>query len=574
MSHLKFGERYYTNRDHLSQVWLGIRGLAKITDCKISETCDTAAIQNELYAPISCLVCGEVNSGKSSLINSLLNEDLCAVNKLPETQQIIRYLHSDTSQVTSISRYQETFLPAPFLRHFNPIDTPGTNVLNADQKQNIESLFTDSELILFVFSASNPWATSTWNLLGSFPKAHYERIAFVIQQCDSLEIADITVILEHIADLSIKRIGITPPIFPVSAKIANAAKRVEPINQKLYQESGFHTLEKFISERICYSDRRKAALKTWYDQASSALYLIDHQIDQNTRLQRNHQIFLQSLEDEIDAMRESLVSRLPSHFNDVAEIFQNEAILVTRKLRKWLSFARSLFKVFTGDNTGIRTEALLTEKLRSAVESVAENDGKDIVTACLKHWQDLGARIDESIGISIDQSLPIDEALEKARSHFVERIGSAAHQAIGNLHVRKDLERELRKRSRAIKSFSASALIFLCMGAVSGIMNTQLLPSIFCGIALLFLVGGMIIAIITKLRISHDFRITLLDTCGIFAAALRSDYEDALRSFFQEYTSCLSSIKKHLAEEERSNEPKQNRWQNLFLTLKTIEQDL
>lgn len=574
MSHLKFGERYFTNRDHLSQVWLGIRDLAKITASDLSEACNTVAIEKELYAPFSCMVCGEVNSGKSSLINSLFDHDLCPVNSLPETQQIIRYRHDEATRDAPTSLYQEVFLPAPILRDFNPVDTPGTNSLNADQKQNIECLFPASELILFVFPASNPWSASTWNLIGNLPTAYHERMAFVVQQCDSLEPVDIAVILEHMADLSMKRIGMVPPIFPVSAKLAFEAKRNEALNRKLYQESGFQALENFLSERICYSNKRKTALKTWHDQAGSALYLIDNQIDHNTRLQRNHHQFLRSLEDEIDAMRESLVSRLPKHLTEVAEIFQNEAILVTRKLRRWLSVARSFFKVFTGDSTGIRTEALLTERLRSAVESVAENDGKDIVTACLKHWQDLGSRINESIGLPIDQSLPIDEALEKARKHFVERIGSAAHQAIENLHVRKDLERELRYRNRALKSFTASALILLSFGAISGIMNAQLLPWILCGVALLFLLGGTIIAVITKSRITHDFRVTLLDTCGAFADALRSDYEDALRSFFQEYTSCLGSIRKHLAQEERSNEPKQNRWKNLFLTLKSIEQDL
>ncbi len=574
MSHLKFGERYFNNRDHLSQVWLGIRELAKITAADLSESCDTVSLEKELYAPFSCMVCGEVNSGKSSLINSLFDHDLCPVNTLPETQQIICYRHDEATRDAPSSLYQEVFLPALILRHFNPIDTPGTNALDTDQKQNIERLFTASELILFVFPASNPWSASTWNLIGNLPAGYHERMAFVVQQCDTLEPADIAVILEHMADLSMKRIGMVSPIFPVSAKLAFEAKRNEALNRKLYQESGFQLLENFISDRICFSNKRKAVLKTWHDQASSALYLIDNQIDHNTRLQRNHHQFLRSLEDEIDAMRESLVSRLPSHLTEVAEIFQNEAILVTRKLRSWLSVTRSFFKVFTGDITGIRTEALLTERLRAAVESVAENDGKDIVTVCLKHWQDLGTRINESIGLPIEQSLPIDEALEKARNHFVERIGSAAHQAIENLHVRKDLERELRYRNRALKSFTASALILLSLGAISGIMNAQLLPWILCGVALLFLLGGTIIAVITKSRITHDFRVTLLDTCGAFADALRSDYEDALRSFFQEYTSCLSSIKKHLAQEERSNEPKQNRWKNLFLTLKSIEQDL
>lgn len=573
MSHLKLGERYFTNRDHLSQVWLGIRELAKITATDLSESCDTAAIEKEVHAPFQLLVCGEVNSGKSSFINILLDSELCAVNNLPETQNIICYRHADNIRDASTLTH-ETILQEPILRDFNPIDTPGTNILNTEQRQNIEHLFPNSELIMFVFPASNPWSASTWNLVGNLKAEDHERTVFVIQQCDTLEPADIDVILQHMADLSMKRIGIVAPIFPVSAKIAADAKSNPSLNQKLYRESGFHALENFISDKICNSNKRKSSVKIWHDQAIHALNLIDSQIDQNTRLQQNHHRFLRSLEDEIDAMRENLVSRLPSHLVEVAEIFQTEAVLVTRKLKKWLSVLRSFFRVFTGDNTGIRTEILLTERLRLAVESVAENDGKDIVTACLRHWQDLGTRINESIGLPIDQSLPIDEALEKARKHFVESIGTAAHQAIGNLHIRKDLERELRYRNRAIKSFTASALILMSLGAFSGIMEIHILPWILFGIALLFFLGGTIIAMITKSRISHDFKITLLDICGVFAEALRSDYEDALRSFFQEYTSCLSSIKKHLAQEERSIEPKQNRWKHLFLTLKSIEQDL
>jgi GTPase SAR1 family protein len=574
VSHLKFGERYFTNRDQLSRVWSGIRELANITESNLNESCDTTSIENQIHAPFSCLVCGETNSGKSSLINSLLGNDLCPVNALPETRQIIRYRHTDASLDASSSICHEEFVAAPVLRDINPIDTPGTQALDAEQKQTIERLFSDAELILFVFPVSNPWGASPWNLIGNLPESHRKRMVFVIQQCDSAEAADIAVIMEHMADLSMKRIGMSPPVFPVSAKLAREARRNETFNLKLHQESGFQALEDFISGHVCYSEKRKASLKAWHDRAAIALHLIDDQIDRNTRLQRIHHEFLRSLEDEIDAMRESLVSRLPSHLTEVAEIFQNEAILVTRKLAKWLGVARSLFKVFTGDNTGIRIESLLTERLRSAVESVAENDGNDIVTACLKHWRDLGARINESIGLPIDPSLPIDGTLEKARQHFVERIGSAAHRAIGNLHVRKDLERELRHRNMAIKSFSASALIFLSIGAANGVMDTHILPWIFCTVALLFLIGGMVISIITKSRISHDFRITLLETCGAFAEALRSDYEDAIRSFFQEYTSCLGSIRTHLAKEERSNGPKQNRWQNLFLTLKSIEQDL
>ncbi len=273
-------------------------------------------------------------------------------------------------------------------------------------------------------------------------------------------------------------------------------------------------------------------------------------------------------------MRERLVERLPRHLAAVAEVFETEAVWVTRSLRKWLGLVRSLFRIFAGDRTGSHTEALFIDRLRTAVESVAESDGKDVVAACRSHWNELGDRVQEAIGTRIDDYEPIDEKLGQARRRFVNRISRAARQAIGNLHVRKDLERELRRRNLALRSFTATTLVFLIFGAISGILDFPWLPVIFCGVALLFLLGGTAIALVTRTRISRDFQISLLDTCGSFADTLRHDYEDGLRIFFHDYTTCLSSIHKHLAQEKMAVEPKLARWHDLFLTLKSIEQDI
>lgn len=575
MSQLKFGERYFTNRERLSQVWQGIQELALATHSDLTEAKIPPALDQKLHSPFSFLVCGEVNAGKSSLINSLFDHELCVVNSLPETKKIIRYSYAASHRVDSQQADQtEHFYPLEQLRDFIPIDTPGTNTLNAEQHLAIESLVLKADLILFVFPASNPWGAATWNLITDLPTAAHERMAFVVQQADQLSPADLAVISEHIVSLSMKRIGVTPPIFPVSSKIATEAKQGLSPDHKLFAASGLPALVDHISRGVCYSQERHQILKTWHDHAAQALYLIDHHIDNKTLQQRDHHHFLGSVEDEINAMREALVARLPRHLQEVAEVFENEAIGVTKSLRRWLNIPRSFFKVFVGDRTGIRTESLFVERLRGAVESVAESDGSDIVSACLDHWQDLGNRVKESIGLPIDSSVPIEAKLELARQQFVIRIGTAAHQAIGNLHVRKDLERELRNRNLAIKSFTASALILLCLGAVSGILNFQLAAWILCAISGLFLVGGTLIAWITKSRISQHFQNSLLNTCGVFAETLRYAYEDALRAFFQDYTSNLGAIRQHLARQEQDIEPKLGRWQNLFLTLKSIEQDL
>ena len=575
MSQANFGERYFASRERISQVVKGITELARDTGTSLGDSLSSSALEKDLGTPFLFVVCGEVNAGKSSLLNGLFGQELCKVNILPETDHVIWYRYgAPPRDIDTTPSLEERFRPIEFLRDFNLVDTPGTNSVIKGHQEITQRFLPVADLILFVFPVTNPWGAATWNLISALPKESHIRVVFIIQQSDQREAADLKIIAEHMSDLSMKRIGIIPPIFAVSGKKALEAKRAGAFASRALEESGFPALEDFISRRVCDSPERRAALNSWRSQSSTALRKIEDRIEEQTRTLGNQNHFLSSLEDEIDAMRERLVARLPRHLAGVAEVFETEAVWVTRSLRKWLNPFRSVFRVFVGDRTGSRIESLFIDRLRTAVEAVAESDGADIVAACHSHWDALDARVKEAMGAGLDEQEPIDENLAQARRRFVQRIGRAAHQAINNLHVRKDLEADLRRRNLALKSFTASTLIFLIVGATCGIFGFQSLPWIFCSIAALFAVGGALIAILTRRLIARDFQSSLLDTCGAFAETLRSDYEDALRIFFQDYTTCLNSIRKHLAKQKIAIEPKLTRWHQLFLTLKSIEQDL
>lgn len=575
MSQANFGERYFSSRERISQVVKGIVDLARDTDTTLDDSLSTEAFVKELAAPFLFVVCGEVNAGKSTLLNALLGSEICKVNILPETNRVICYRYGAPARdIATTPLHEEHFLPIEFLRNFNLVDTPGTDSVVECHEEITQRIIPFADLILFVFPVTNPWGAATWNLISELPKECYTRVALIIQQADQRETTDLKVISEHMSDLSMKKIGVIPPLFAVSGKKAFEAKRSGACASRTYAESGFLAFEEFINRCVCDSPERRNMLHTWRCHAASALRKIEDRMEEHTRVLSNQNHFLASLEDEIDIMRERLVTRLPRHLAGVAEVFETEAVWVTRSLRKSLGLLHSVFRIFVGDRTGSQTESLFIDRLRIAVEAVAESDGADIVAACRSHWDNLDARVKEAIGAGLDEQEPIDENLAQARHRFVQRIDRAAHQAINNLHVRKELEADLRRRNLALKSFTASTLIFLIAGASCGIFGLTFLPWLFCSIAALFAFGGSIIALLTRHRIARDFKNSLLDTCGAFAEALRADYEDALRVFFQDYTSCLNSIRKHLVKQKLAIDPKLTRWHNLFLTLKSIEQDL
>jgi hypothetical protein len=219
-------------------------------------------------------------------------------------------------------------------------------------------------------------------------------------------------------------------------------------------------------------------------------------------------------------------------------------------------------------------ETVFIERLQSAVEAVAEKDGAEVVDACGDHWDDLGLRVKEAMGIDIVTDEPIEEILAAAKKRFVTRLGRAARQGIGNLKVRNQLDKELRRRNLALKSFIFMTLVLTIAGATCGALAVPWLPAILCGIAALFLSGGILTAWATRKSISRDFQQRLLDTCGAFASTLHSDYEEALRIVFRDYAAALTQVRTHLAREKLAIEPRLKRWQELFLTLKAIEQEL
>ena len=84
-----FGERYFATRQKLSAVVHDARQLARTTGVELNGYSEESELLQGLKNPFLFVVCGEVNAGKSTLINGLFGEDLCAVNVLPETQRDI-----------------------------------------------------------------------------------------------------------------------------------------------------------------------------------------------------------------------------------------------------------------------------------------------------------------------------------------------------------------------------------------------------------------------------------------------------------------------------------------------------
>ncbi len=553
----------------------GVTKLAAETNKDLGENPALTEIESKLNGSFLFVVCGEVNSGKSTLINSLFGREICRVSVLPETDRLIRYQYGSVPRNLSVTHaFEERHLPMNFLKDFTLIDTPGTNSSVTGHEEILAELLELSELILCVFPVTNPWGGPTWNLLSSLSTESLKRVVIVLQQADQRDAADIKVTLGHLADLAMKRLGFVPPIFAVSGKLAFEVKRVYPNTRDRLKASGFIDLERHITNRICESPERKSFLEAYRWQVASRLHAVESHIDDQAHALKMQGRFLDRVESEIDEIRERFVFRLTGHLSGVADVFERDAVWGSQLLHKRLSIFPSFVRIFTGDRTGPIVEAAFIKRLQKAIVAVARKDGDEVVEFCRSHWIELGQRVKEEMSVDLGSTDQLDSMLAEAKEHFINRLGSAAREGIGNLKVRNQLDRDLRRRNVALKSFTFMTLVLTIIGSTCGALGVPWIPFILCGLALLFLTGGILVAILTRKNVTEDFQQSLLSTCGSFAATLRSDYEEALRIVFQDYASSLVPVRTYLAKEKQAVEPRQRRWKELFLTLKAIEQEL
>jgi GTPase Era involved in 16S rRNA processing len=575
VSYYRFGDHFFATRERLTDVMRGASDLAHEIQGSLPDSSSQLGLETERFTSFLFMVCGEVNSGKSTLLNGLFGHDLCRVSSLPETDRVLRYQYAATSSDSVITpSLQECRRPIEFLKDFHLIDTPGTNSPSFDQQELTTHFLPTADLIFFVFSVTNPWESSTWNLISELPHEVLQRAVLIIQKSDQRLAVDLEVIKNHMLDLCHKRVGQALPIFSVSGKNAYEAKIAAPCAENHLRQSGFTALEAFISQKIFESTRHRKVLESWRGQVADVLHGVEDQIDQQNRQFSSQGSFLDTIEREIDDIREGFVLRLNHHFTDVVEVFESEAIWCTRLLRRRLWLIPTLYRLVKGDRTSAKLEAIFIERLQATVEKVAEQDGLEVVAACRQHWGKLGLRVKNSMGVDLGSVTRLDDTLHLAKKHFVYSLGKAARQGIGNLRVRNLIDKDLRRRNRALKAFNIVILLLLTIGSTCGALGIPWLPTIFCGLAVPFICGGYLVAVISRRRMTEDFQSRMLSTCGNFATDLRKNYEDALRLVFQDYASSLTAVRHHLAQEKFAIEPRVRRWNELFLTLKAIEQEL
>lgn len=194
------------------------------------------------------VIAGEFNSGKSAFINALLGQKLQPEGVTPTTDQIylLRYGETERRFPGENGVWVQT-APIELLGKLTVVDTPGTNAIVREHEALTAEFIPRSDLVLFVTSADRPFTESERAFLQQI-RDWGKKIVLVINKIDILDsAADLDQVLAFVTRSANDLVGDVAAVFPVSARLAQAAKSGQPDK---WAPSRFEALESYIRDTL------------------------------------------------------------------------------------------------------------------------------------------------------------------------------------------------------------------------------------------------------------------------------------------------------------------------------------
>jgi rhodanese-related sulfurtransferase len=214
------------------------------------------------------------------------------------------------------------------------------------------------------------------------------------------------------------------------------------------------------------------------------------------------------------------------------------------------------------------------ESVKVSVEERANFDGQELVADCRSHWITVVPRIKERLEVPIPDFDKETDSLMDTRERFVRRMGRSSKQAVANLKLRGNLDLQMEARRSVLRRFLSGVLFSVIVAGILGGLGSHPWPFVAIGTSLLFLVAAGVYAEKSKKELCQNFSDRIESCRDPFADALSNEYKDGVREFYLEYGGLFENVRRHIAKHKVALKPRLERWNDLFLELKGIEQEI
>jgi small GTP-binding protein len=382
------------------------------------------------------VIVGEFNSGKSTFINALIGQRVLEEGATPTTTRIHVLVHGPAvARVSSTASVDTMTAPVEMLREIHIVDTPGTNAIFREHEAITADFVPRADFVLFVTSADRPFTETERGFLEVI-REWGKKIVIVINKVDILEsTADLDSVLSFVRQSASALLGVEPPIFPLSARLALRAKLS---GEAMPGAEAFGAFEQYITTTL--DERERLRLK------------LLNPIGVGRRLADRHLAAAHSglalLEDDLLAI-DDIERQLALYREDMAREFRHRLSSVDNVLhdfeRRGVAFfddTLRLGRVFDLLNKS-RLKGEFERDVIQEMPALVERQVMDIVdwmvASDLRQWQGVMARIESRRTAHADRLTgAVDSRFEYDRARLLDTVGRAAERTLeGYDHARE-----------------------------------------------------------------------------------------------------------------------------------------
>jgi tRNA U34 5-carboxymethylaminomethyl modifying GTPase MnmE/TrmE len=554
-------DRYLQLKSELENALGRLVQLSTEMQCSAEQLDMLQALHHDITEPLLFVAVGEVKSGKSSLLNALFGNEFAKVDVLPATDRVYIFHYGPEEKTTEVSeKLTERYLPIPFLRDVNVVDTPGTNTMVKEHQMVTEDFMPRADIVLFVFSVTNPWTQSNWEFLDFLQKTWLKNVIFVLQQVDLREPTEIDVIHRHLQDTAMRRLGFVPPVFPVSARKALLARTSGLDKEKLWEESAFAPLEEQINFIVSESSARMLKLRSTFQAARAALEDLQREIRSCLERSSADAAVLDRLQELLGTRREQMLRQVASLVREVERTYDETTKERAELLRRRFSLSRTFNLIWRRTTGQEELQTQIETQLRQLMQPQMDKAIRTLEADLRALWPQMQDLLENQLSADLQkearQSLP-DFAGQ--RRELSESIQSAFIDILTGKSLREQLTRSFTQTSIWLRAVVG---VIVVAAAVAALVKTRDIKVVSIIVAAVGAVTAIAVAFNHRRKILRDCEQQLNPKRTEFSQTLEKEFAKAIDSFCAEMAkkfrtlndACQTRLRHYQPFSERANE--------------------
>jgi hypothetical protein len=438
----------------------------------------------------------------------------------------------------------EVGYPLELLRDVAIVDTPGTNAILREHEEITNRFVPRADLVLFVTSADRPF-TETERAFMERIRTWGKKIVLVLNKADLLSGEPELASQLSFVSTSVERLlGFRPEIFPVSARLALAARDQSDATQRddLWQRSHFAPLERFVAETLDQTSRLQLKLSTPLGVAERVARTYAMAAEEKLASLADDLALSSSIETQLGFYREDMQRDVQPRLGQIDTILLEMEDRGVEYLDETLRL-NHVVDLFRQQRLREEFERVVVADTPARVDRVAQELIDWMVDQDLKLWKAITEQVDRRRRASVTAATGerLMGSFEYDRRALLGSLGQTAHQVV----ERYDHRREAALLASSVRD-SVTQATLLGAGAIGlGAVSLAIVGSAAADVTGLFaatVLAGLGLWVLPRKRRQSraQFRQRTEDLRVRLGTALRDEFERELNRSVQRIKDALA----------------------------------